>query len=66
MQLTLFLQRMNVSLYNFPLCTIPDFYRKYAVRSISDWKQKYLDECTGCVEKDYCGGFFEWYNKKRI
>ena len=62
---TISAKRMNVSLYNFPLCTIPDFYRKYAVRSISDWKQKYLDECTGCVEKDYCGGFFEWYNKEK-
>ena len=58
-------KRMNVLLYNFPLCTIPDFYRKFAVRSISDWKQRYLDKCNGCIEKEFCAGFFEWYNTEK-
>ena len=59
---TLTAKRLNVSLYNFPLCTVPDFYRQFTTRSISDWKQKYLDDCNGCIEKQYCSGFFEWYN----
>ena len=30
-------------------------------QSISDWKRKYLDECSNCDEKGACTGFFEWY-----
>ncbi|MGR3662471.1 MAG: His-Xaa-Ser system radical SAM maturase HxsC [Paracoccaceae bacterium] len=50
-----------VKLYNFPLCTLPEPYRQFSVRSISDWKQKYLENCDGCNSKSQCGGFFEWY-----
>lgn len=52
---------INVLLYNFPLCTIPDKYRELAPATISDWKRKFLDMCTGCKLKDNCGGFFEWH-----
>jgi His-Xaa-Ser system radical SAM maturase HxsC len=48
-------------LYNFPLCTVPESYRRFAPRTISDWKQRYLEECTGCAEQHRCCGFFEWY-----
>jgi His-Xaa-Ser system radical SAM maturase HxsC len=48
-------------LYNFPLCTVPLKYNKYAVRSISDWKQRYLKACLGCSMQSECSGFFEWY-----
>lgn len=57
-------RRLNVVLYNFPLCTVPIRYRRYAVKSISDWKQKYLDMCSGCNIVTECGGFFEWYVEK--
>ena len=30
----------------------------FAVRSISDWKNDYLDVCRGCSVRDTCGGVF--------
>jgi len=56
---------IDVALYNFPLCTVPEEYRHYAPRTISDWKQKYLETCRQCSLKPSCGGFFEWYDPKR-
>lgn len=50
-----------VQLYNFPLCTIPTEFRDYAIPSISDWKNKFLEECDNCSIKNCCGGFFQWY-----
>ena len=49
---------MRVSIYNTPLCLIPESIRCYSVRSISDWKNDYLDECLDCSAKEQCGGFF--------
>ncbi|UWQ19277.1 His-Xaa-Ser system radical SAM maturase HxsC [Jannaschia sp. M317] len=56
---------LPTSLYNFPLCTVPDNYRRYCVASISDWKQKFLATCDGCAIRSACTGFFEWYPEKR-
>lgn len=56
---------LNVALYNFPLCTVPESYRAFAAPSISDWKQRYLRECDGCVSRKDCGGFFTWYPEAR-
>ncbi|TDW31875.1 His-Xaa-Ser system radical SAM maturase HxsC [Rhizobium azibense] len=53
---------MSVALYNFPLCSVPPEYRPYAPSTISDWKRKYLDFCSGCGSRAACGGFFEWYS----
>ena len=50
-----------VQLFNFPLCTVPEQYRQFAVRSISDWKQKYASACADCSARQSCGGFFEWH-----
>ena len=55
----------DVSLYNFPLCTIPPAYRAYATASISDWKRRYLPECDDCALRSGCGGFFQWYPEDR-
>ncbi|UNK49899.1 His-Xaa-Ser system radical SAM maturase HxsC [Lysobacter sp. S4-A87] len=52
-----------VSIYNLPLCTLPEAIWSYAQRSISDWKQDYLPACAGCAVKDRCGGFFSWVNQ---
>ncbi|GES53247.1 hypothetical protein Rhsp01_58630 [Rhizobium sp. NBRC 114257] len=49
-------------LYNFPLCSVPSQYRHLAPGTISDWKNKFLDICSGCSLRSTCGGFFEWYN----
>lgn len=48
-------------LYNFPLCTVPSLYRRFAPSTISDWKRRYEPECEGCLAKPFCGGFFEWH-----
>jgi len=54
-------KNLPAKLYNFPLCTVPEPFRTQAPATISDWKQKYLEECQGCELKGICSGFFEWY-----
>lgn len=50
---------MNPYIYNAQLCVLPEDVRKYAMQSISDWKDIYLPECEKCSLKGQCGGFFE-------
>ncbi|WP_083077037.1 His-Xaa-Ser system radical SAM maturase HxsC [Akkermansia glycaniphila] len=49
---------MNVSIYNIPLCLLPEPYRHFATRSISDWKQGYVAACESCTKRDECCGVF--------
>jgi His-Xaa-Ser system radical SAM maturase HxsC len=49
---------VNVSVYNLPRCLLERSAWPYAVRSISDWKNGYVEECSRCVEKTRCAGFF--------
>ena len=49
---------MNVSLYNYPLCTLPKELWSFAQQSISDWKNTYLPVCGPCGVKQDCCGFF--------
>lgn len=51
-------RRMNVSIYNMPLCLIPERIRPSARDSISDWKKTFLPECAPCRMKQQCAGFF--------
>jgi len=57
-----FLSKRNVrvSLYNLPLCVLPEPLWAYSRKSISDWKRQYLPACEQCVVKERCGGFFSW------
>jgi len=60
---------IDISLFNYPLCHIPDRIHKYARKSISDWKNAFEDKCDFCVLKPECGGFFtsikdKWINPK--
>lgn len=55
---------MNVSIYNHQLCTIPQSIWPFSRKSISDWKNIYLDECNGCGVQEMCGGFFQSATKK--
>jgi hypothetical protein len=50
--------RIRVSVYNLPLCVLPDSVRPFAVRSISDWKNAYPEVCAPCDERGRCAGFF--------
>jgi His-Xaa-Ser system radical SAM maturase HxsC len=54
---------MNVSIYNHQLCVLPRSLWKFARKSISDWKNIYVEECQSCRLKDQCGGFFQWADK---
>ena len=53
------LRKMNVSIYNTPLCILPEKLWQNSRKSISDWKNVYFEECENCVLADECGGFFE-------
>ncbi|MFW6017029.1 MAG: His-Xaa-Ser system radical SAM maturase HxsC, partial [bacterium] len=50
---------MDVAIYNSQLCILPVELRKFAVKSISEWKNIYIEECNECVLKPDCPGFFE-------
>lgn len=50
--------RLNVSVYNLQRCVLDRSVWPYAMQSISDWKNGYVEECKGCVEKIRCSGFF--------
>ncbi len=50
--------RVNVSVYNLQRCVLDRSVWPFAVQSISDWKNGYVEECDRCVEKDRCSGFF--------
>lgn len=50
--------RINVSIYNLPRCVLPSSVWPYAAQSISDWKNAFLPECSSCIERPRCGGFF--------
>jgi His-Xaa-Ser system radical SAM maturase HxsC len=56
-------RRMNVSIYNHQLCVLRESLWKFARKSISDWKNIYLDECQTCGVQEQCGGFFQWATK---
>ncbi|MBL4869362.1 MAG: His-Xaa-Ser system radical SAM maturase HxsC [Robiginitomaculum sp.] len=58
------IKNINTRLYNFPMCTIPKEWQDRSCKSISDWKNKYLDLCDECTMKSKCGGFFDWYNEE--
>jgi len=49
---------VNTSVYNHQLCTVnPDILKVYK-KSISDWKNEYVEECGKCSRKGECGGLF--------
>lgn len=50
--------RVNVSVYNLQRCVLAPSVWPYAVQSISDWKNAFVDECEPCTEKTRCAGFF--------
>lgn len=50
--------RIQVRLFNIPLCLLPQQLWNYSCRSISDWKQTYLAVCERCKVKEKCCGMF--------
>jgi His-Xaa-Ser system radical SAM maturase HxsC len=49
---------ITTRIYNHQLCVLDRRLWPYAVRSISDWKNDYLDLCQSCSVRDTCGGVF--------
>jgi len=47
-----------VSVYNLPRCVLAKSTWEFAVQSISDWKNGYLEQCERCIERPHCSGFF--------
>ena len=52
-------RRINVSVYNLPLCVIPKTIWAFARQSISDYKNIYLEECNQCKARKHCSGLFQ-------
>jgi His-Xaa-Ser system radical SAM maturase HxsC len=50
--------RLNVSIYNHQLCVLDPSLHRFARKSISDWKNRYFDDCEACTRQPSCGGFF--------
>jgi len=50
---------MNVSIYNHQLCVLKKVLWPFSRKSISDFKNIYLDECANCNVLEKCGGLFK-------
>lgn len=46
------------AIYNHPLCVVDKDVEHAYVKSISDWKNEFAEECDGCGRRRDCGGFF--------
>jgi hypothetical protein len=47
-----------VSVYNLPRCVLDRSIWPFAVQSISDWKNGFVEECGTCTERQGCSGLF--------
>ncbi len=56
--LHLYRRELRVSIYNLPLCIIPKELWTFSRKSISTWKNIYINECEQCTVKEKCCGFF--------
>lgn len=50
--------KLPLVLFNYPLCHISEKLWSYAVKSISDWKNYFTEECVSCSQRENCTGFF--------
>ena len=55
---------MPVSIYNLPLCLLPRSLWPFAKRSISDWKNTFIEPCQTCAGHDQCAGLFASANER--
>ena len=55
---TALLHGINVGLYNFPLCQVPEGLWPMTKNSITPSKIRYCTECENCSKRDACGGLF--------
>lgn len=57
-------KNVRVSIYNSQLCLMPGHLWDFSRKSISDWKNIYLEECNRCSQLERCGGLFSSAAKK--
>jgi His-Xaa-Ser system radical SAM maturase HxsC len=57
---------IKTSIYNHQLCVVNLDVKPNYVKSISDWKNEYVEECDSCIKKNECGGFFSSSKKYRF
>ena len=50
--------KLDVSIFNIPICLLKPSLYKFAKKSISDWKVCYIDACSKCSKKHECCGLF--------
>lgn len=55
---------MHASIYNHPLCVVPDSLKRYLRNSVSEWKVSYPKMCADCIDKENCPGFFSSVTKE--
>ena len=58
------LSGLHVSIYNHQLCVLKQSLWPFSRKSISDWKNIYIESCNECVIREECGGFFQSAAKK--
>jgi len=51
-------RNMDVSIYNEQLCLMPREIWSFMCKSISEWKNTYLEKCNRCKAQNECAGFF--------
>lgn len=49
---------IDARIYNYPLCNVPRNLWPITVKSITEYKIRYKEECSMCTQRDWCGGFF--------
>ncbi|ROR06964.1 His-Xaa-Ser system radical SAM maturase HxsC [Erwinia sp. JUb26] len=47
-----------LTIFNYPLCHLPERAWQFSTQSISDWKNYYPQECDTCTRKSSCAGYF--------
>lgn len=50
--------KIDVALYNFPLCAVEKPYRMLCRKSITEYKVRFAEACELCNDRDACGGIF--------
>lgn len=57
--------KIQTKIYNVQLCLLRESIAHKGVRSISDWKREYAQECDSCTRIDECCGIFGTGTAKR-
>lgn len=52
-------RNLSVSIYNHQLCTLPRQLWEFSRKSISEWKNIFIDQCVKCSVQPKCAGFFQ-------